>query len=40
MASPYPAYDQPLYGSLGALEIGLATIRTECRRFDAWLQRL
>ena len=36
----YPRYDKPLHGSLAALEISLATIRTQCRQFDAWLARL
>ena len=34
------SYDKVLHGSLIALEIGLETIRGECRRFDAWIRRL
>lgn len=33
----YSPYDKPVHGSLAAIEIGLKTIRKECRRFDAWL---
>lgn len=33
-------YEKPLYGTLGALEIGLATIRQECKLFNAWLSSL
>lgn len=35
-----PGYDKPLYGTLVALEIGLDTIRHECRLFDAWIKQL
>jgi len=35
-----PRYEKPLFGSLAALEIGLDTIRRECRRFDGWITRL
>jgi hypothetical protein len=33
-------YEKPLMGGLAALEIGLDTIRRECRLFDDWLLRL
>jgi hypothetical protein len=36
----FSGYDKPVHGSLAALEIGLDTIRAECRRFDAWLNRI
>ena len=38
----FPGYERqkPLFGVLAALEIGLPTIRQECRLFDAWLRRL
>ena len=32
-----PSYEKPLYGSLAAIEVGLETIRRECKRFDAWV---
>ena len=32
-----PVYDKPLYGSLAAIEVGIDTIRRECKRFDAWV---
>lgn len=32
-----PSYDKPLYGSLAAIEIGLDSMRRECKRFDRWL---
>jgi hypothetical protein len=32
-----PGYEKVVYGSLAALEIGLETIRTECRLFAEWL---
>ena len=35
-----PRYRKTLHGPLVAIEIGLDTIRTECPRFDVWLQRL
>ncbi|MCY3622976.1 MAG: DUF4276 family protein [Gammaproteobacteria bacterium] len=35
-----PGYDKPFMGNLAILEIGLATIRSECRHFDEWLARL
>lgn len=35
-----PEYDKPVYGSIAALEIGLAPIRTQCKRFDQWLTLL
>ena len=33
-------YDKPIYGSRISSEIGLKTIREECKLFDAWLQKL
>jgi hypothetical protein len=33
-------YEKPLHGTLASLEIGLGTIRRECRLFDGWLSRL
>ncbi len=36
----YKGYEKPLHGSLAAIEIGLATIRAECPRFDNWLKRI
>ena len=35
-----PSYEKPLLGSLAAIEIGLETIRQECRLFDNWLMQL
>lgn len=35
-----PGYDKPFLGTLAALEIGLARIRTECPHFDSWLTHL
>jgi hypothetical protein len=35
-----PGYEKPLFGSLAALEIGLASIRSECPHFDGWLAQL
>jgi hypothetical protein len=35
-----PEYQKPLYGTIAALEIGLAPMRAECPLFDAWLNRL
>lgn len=35
-----PGYDKPLYGSLAALEIGLDSIRRECKRFNDWVGML
>ncbi|HEY6350512.1 MAG TPA: DUF4276 family protein [Candidatus Angelobacter sp.] len=35
-----PGYEKPLFGSLAALEIGLARIRLECAQFNAWLKKL
>jgi hypothetical protein len=32
-----PDYEKPLYGSLAAIEVGIDTIRRECKRFDAWV---
>lgn len=36
----FKGYDKPLHGSLAAIEMGLAAIRAECRRFDGWLKRI
>ena len=33
-------YQKPLFGVLGALEIGLETMRRECPNFRHWLERL
>ena len=35
-----PGYEKPLFGTVAALEIGLARIRTECPHFASWLTRL
>jgi hypothetical protein len=35
-----PEYQKPLYGTIAALEIGLAPMRAECPLFDTWLSRL
>lgn len=35
-----PGYEKPLLGTLAALEIGLDTIRRECRLFDEWIKKL
>jgi Domain of unknown function (DUF4276) len=36
----YPGYDKPMHGSLASLEIGIDTIRKECKLFDRWLQQI
>ena len=33
-------YDKPLHGSLIAIDIGLDTIRRECPKFNAWIEKL
>lgn len=33
-------YEKPLFGTLAALRMGLATIRRECPHFKDWLERL
>lgn len=33
-------YEKPLMGTLAALEVGLATMRQQCKLFDAWLKQL
>jgi hypothetical protein len=33
-------YEKPLMGCMAALEIGLKTIRKECKLFNAWLEQL
>lgn len=40
IASVFTGYRKKLYGPLVAEEIGLAGIREECPRFDAWVQRM
>ncbi|MCY4487154.1 MAG: DUF4276 family protein [Deltaproteobacteria bacterium] len=35
-----PGYQEPLMGTLAALEIGLVAMRAECPHFDAWVKRL
>ena len=35
-----PGYEKPLFGNLAALEIGLGSIRAECRHFATWLDKL
>ena len=35
-----PHYRKPLHGVLAAQAIGLARIRSKCKRFDAWLNHL
>ncbi|MES2477349.1 MAG: DUF4276 family protein [Verrucomicrobiota bacterium] len=35
-----PVYEKPLYGSLAALEVGIDTIRRECKRFNEWVNLL
>jgi hypothetical protein len=34
------SYEKPIYGVLAAVEIGLVTMRKECKLFDAWLSRI
>jgi hypothetical protein len=36
----YPGYDKPIHGSLACLEIGIDTIREECKLFDRWLAQI
>ena len=40
VAALVPGYQKPLLGILAALEIGLATMRSECPHFDCWISRL
>ncbi len=35
-----PGYEKPLHGALIAIDIGLDTIRQECRHFNDWLTKL
>lgn len=35
-----PGYQKPLFGTLAALEIGLAKMRSECSLFDSWLNQI
>lgn len=35
-----PGYQKPLSGAVAALEMGIARIRGECPRFDAWVSQL
>jgi Domain of unknown function (DUF4276) len=36
----YSKYNKPIHGSLAIMEIGIDTIRRECKLFDQWLQQL
>jgi Domain of unknown function (DUF4276) len=36
----YPGYNKPIHGSLACLEIGIESIRKECKLFDRWLQQI
>jgi hypothetical protein len=36
----FNGYEKPLHGSLAAMEMGVAAIREQCPRFDAWLRRM
>lgn len=40
LARVIPRYSKVVDGPLIAMEVGLATIRSECPRFDAWVSRL
>lgn len=40
LAGAVPRYNKVLHGPLIAMEVGLSTIRSECPRFDAWVERL
>jgi hypothetical protein len=40
LASLLPEYEKPLMGTLGALEIGLASMRQACPLFNRWLEQL
>ena len=40
VAALVPGYQKPLFGIVAALEIGLATMRSECPHFDCWITRL
>ena len=40
IAQLVPGYQKTLHGPVVALEIGLAGIRAECPRFDAWVGRI
>ena len=33
-------YDKVLFGNVAAVEVGLASIRADCRLFDQWVRRL
>lgn len=35
-----PSYDKPIYGTVGALAIGLEKMAQECPHFRGWLERL
>jgi hypothetical protein len=35
-----PSYEKPFLGTLAALQIGLESIRAECRHFATWVSRL
>jgi len=36
----FKGYDKPVFGSLAALEVGLDSMRHECKLFDEWLNQL
>jgi len=36
----FPAYSKPIHPLLSAAEIGLETIRQECKLFNSWIERL
>lgn len=40
MLSVIPGYQKPLFGSVGAVGIGLTKIREKCSSFDGWMARL
>jgi hypothetical protein len=35
-----PNYEKPILGSLAAMEIGIETIKQECKLFNAWLLQI
>ena len=40
VAGLMPGYEKPLMGTLAALEVGLAAIRSQCPHFQTWLLQL
>jgi hypothetical protein len=36
----YPAFEKPIHGIFGAIEIGIEKIRTECPLFSDWLRHI